>query len=117
MEANNQIAAALQTLNAGTPVEALLYTPYFGALQNPPARVGPYECQMVAPYGDVDKPDATHMRWFNGTHWSLPIDHDPDLDDEIKLPPDEDFIRDDTDDLLARFMWRGLADDPNPDEL
>lgn len=88
-------------------------TAYHAAITLQPPRSGPYQCDMVNKPADSTK-SLEHFRWFDGTHWSWPLDFDPDLDDEIVKPPQEKFIHDDEDAVLSMFAWRGYAEDPDP---
>lgn len=90
-------------------------TEYLNAGAFHPRRVGPYECRMVAPFVAPGEEDITHKRWWNGEHWSYPLqpDHE-DLDGHYIEPEAKFFVTDDAVEYQKRFDWRGLAEDPDP---
>lgn len=89
-------------------------SPWFPANEYRPMAAGPYQCKMI---GAFVKPDdePKHMRWFDGEHWSYPLqpEHET-VDCEYMKPVDTYFIRDDADDYNIRFAWRGFNEDQEP---
>lgn len=89
-------------------------SPWFPANEYRPMAAGPYQCKMI---GAFVKPDdePKHMRWFDGEHWSYPLqpEHET-VDAEYMKPVDTYFIRDDADDYNIRFAWRGFNEDQEP---
>lgn len=94
-------------------------TEYLNADQYHPGRVGPYQCKMIGAFDDGS--GITHMRWWDGLHWSHPLqpDHE-DLDGNYCKPEDTYFIHatafdvQDEAEYLKRFAWCGYAEDPDP---
>lgn len=90
-------------------------TEYLNASQFHPPRVGPFECRMVAPFAAPGEEDITHKRWWNGEHWSYPLqpDHE-DLDGHYLEPESGMFVTEDALEYQKRFEWRGFSEDPDP---
>ncbi len=92
-------------------------SPYFQAMDYRPTMVGPFQCRVSADYRDGKTEAQTiHFRWWNGEHWSYPLDFDPAIDDEIKPPTQDQIIYAGTEeelraDHLVRFDWRGFNSD------
>lgn len=88
-------------------------SPWFPANEYRPMVVGPYQCKMVGAFADGT--DAKHMRWFDGEHWSYPLqpEHET-VDCEYMKPADTYFIREDADEYNLRFAWRGFNEDQEP---
>lgn len=109
-----------KTMNTDTPGEAIpqeiatpLMTDYTNALGFHPGHVGPYECKMIGAFDDGS--GVTHMRWWDGQFWSYPLQPDHEDLDGLYIKPEETyFVRDDVDDYLARFAWRGFIEDQDP---
>jgi hypothetical protein len=83
-----------------------------------PAHAGPYQCRIAWPYGKTENEPPSHFRWYDKTAgWSHPLEYDPDLDDEIKRPPADQFFGGSSEEVLfrERFDWRGYTTDQ--DEL
>jgi len=74
-----------------------------------PVRQGPYECMFLGPLAEEGK---THMRWFDGRHWSFPLQPEHEREDGFVKPHDSLFITDR--ELLPRFAWRGFREDQEP---
>lgn len=89
-------------------------TDYLKANAFHPGPVGPYECKMIGAFADPNE-DVTHMRWWDGQFWSYPLqpDHE-DLDGNYSKPEDTYFIRDNAEEYIGRFAWRGFAEDQEP---
>lgn len=94
-------------------------TDYMNASEFHPGPVGAYQCKMIGAFDDGT--DVTHMRWWDGQHWSHPLqpDHE-DLDGNYCKPEETYFIHatafdaQDEADYLKRFAWCGYAEDPDP---
>lgn len=89
-------------------------TQWFPGKQYRPERAGPYQCRIPFPFGKTEDDPADHFRWFDkALGWSHPLDYDPELDDEIKKPPREEFFGGQHEEplFLERFDWRGYAAD------
>jgi len=92
-----------------------ILTPFYAAHADAPSRVGPYRCRIVHPESRKPASDATHMRWFDGKFWSLPIVAD-DLIGDLSAPPGECFLVDDDmrDGQLETIEWQGYVEDQDP---
>lgn len=95
-------------------------SPWFMATDYRPTIVGPYECRLREEFRNGKTEEQTkHFRWWDGQSWSLPLDFDPAMDDEIKAPTADLMIqvmteRELVDEHLARFDWRGYNVDQEP---
>lgn len=90
----------------------LTKTPYFDAAAYRPTMPGPFECRSK--HAPEDGP--THMRWWNGVHWSLPLDVDPADYDGLTAPPPLDWPERDwmQHESYLTFVWRGYNEDADP---
>lgn len=88
-------------------------TPFFSANDYRPVTAGPYECKMAG----LDEEAPTHMRWFDGKHWSMPLQEEhEDLDGGFVKPEESYFLIHAVDTVPAEyeFAWRGFNDDQEP---
>jgi hypothetical protein len=88
-------------------------SPWFPAMTYRPMVAGPWQCKMLGAFDDGT--ETTHMRWWNGEHWSFPLqpEHE-DLDGGFAKPADSYFVRDEVEIYLPRFAWRGFNEDQEP---
>lgn len=102
-----------ETPTAAQPKVEPKMTDWFKASAFHPPMVGPFQCTMVGAFDNGD--GTTHMRWWDGEHWSYPLQPEHDAPDGSFYEPATDyFIRDEVSDYLVRFAWRGFAEDQDP---
>ena len=88
-------------------------TPWFLAHEYRPVAVGPYECKMAG----ADEEAPTHMRWFDGDRWSLPLQEEhEDLNGAFCAPASTYYIDTWPQNWweTTTFVWRGFNDDQEP---
>lgn len=93
-------------------------TGWFKGTAHKPGHAGPYECRIAWPYGKTEDEPPSHFRWFDkALGWSHPLEYDPDVDDTILRPTQDQFIGGNHEEqlFLERFDWRGFVQDQ--DEL
>lgn len=91
----------------------IIMSPWFKAMDYRPLTVGPYECKMTDPAED----GPTHMRWFDGDRWSMPLQEEhEDLNGAFTAPSPTYYLAKKTEAWweTTTFAWRGFNEDQEP---
>jgi hypothetical protein len=91
-------------------------SPWFPADEYRPMMAGPFECKAAGPFAKPEgEEEPKHMRWWDGEHWSYPLQPDhQDWEGNYFCPESAYFVRRDLDEYLKNFAWRGFNEDQEP---
>lgn len=88
------------------PVDKQVMTDWYDGNSFHPPVVGPFQCTIL---DNRPAEETLHMRWWNGTQWSYPLQPEHEREDGYKTPPVDYFLKEGED--RPSFAWRGYCED------